>query len=975
LILESLERRELPAGWAALAHAAPDGIATMMLLSDGTVMAQGGAVGGDCSKAWYRLTPDAFGSYANGTWSSLASMQLERLYYASNVLPDGRVLLVGGEYSGSGCSANWTNTGEIYDPVANTWTDIANFPQTLFGDDPSEVMPDGRVLAGYVTGVQTYIYDPAANAWTFAADKLHGDQSDEETWLNLPDGSVLSWDVFSLPHSQRYVPSSNQWIDAGDLPVNLSSSGVGYEAGPATLLPDGRAFFAGATNHTALYTPSTNTWAAGPDMPAGIGADDAPGALLPSGHFVFAADTPLFNAPTRLYDYDYTTNGLTEMTGLPEGLNIGSTPAYSYRMLVLPTGQVLVTSGTNQLYVYSGDGGPDSSWRPAVTGVTPNGSMTYQLSGTRLNGISEGASYGDDAEMSSNYPIVSLTDGSGKVYYARTSNWSLTGVQTGSTVETVNFTLPAGLPKGSYSLYVSGAGISSTAFPFSTNFTVTNTNDSGPGSLREAILDANASPGPDTIDFSIGSGVQTIAPMSALPTVTDPVVIDGTTQPGSGGKPAIVLSGANIPTAVGLTITAGGSTVRGLVVNGFSAGTGIELDGAGNDVLENNYVGTNASGTAAVPNQTGILMNSGSNTLGGTTASARNVISGNTQQGVKSVTGNNLFSNYIGTDVTGTAAVPNGDGVVITGTGNSLGDPTGTYRNVISGNGRGIYLSATATGTNSIVGNYIGTDAAGTAAVGNGTGVYVDGNGTAIGSSAAGAANKIAYNTGAGVYVKGVGNAIKQNSIFANGGLGIELAPGGNGDQKAPSVNSAVSGGVTTSVAVSLVSTPSTTFTIELFTNSMCDPSGFGEGEQFLASKPLTTKSTGRGRTLIVVNVQVPPGQFITATATGPTDNTSAFSNCLVVGAGAAPGGGGGIPPETLLDTARTSILPAVHPASPDTPVRRDTGARNTPTPDATEAPPAKPVAWNDAPLPRGVLRRPAGGAGDPLCGVLCACG
>src|SRR5262249_46634893 len=153
-------------------------IGIMILLSNGTVMAQGGGV----SKTWLQLKPDANGNYANGTWSSLASMSTQRLYYGSNVLPSGKVLIVGGEYSGLAGAKNVTNTGEIYDPVANTWSTIANFPQNAFGDDPTVILPDGRVLAGYIFGPQSYIYNPTNDTWTQAATKLRNDRSDEETW-------------------------------------------------------------------------------------------------------------------------------------------------------------------------------------------------------------------------------------------------------------------------------------------------------------------------------------------------------------------------------------------------------------------------------------------------------------------------------------------------------------------------------------------------------------------------------------------------------------------------------------------------------------------------------------------------------------------------------------------------------------------------------------------------------------------------
>jgi hypothetical protein len=163
--LEDLEPRIALSGtWTPLVNPAPGAIGTMMLLSDGTVMAQGG--GGDHvppTNAWYRLTPSTSGSYANGTWSSMASMTVPRLFYGSNILPDGRVLVLGGEDT-TPSSAH--NTGEIYDPVSNSWSSIANFLQFTFGDDSTEVLPNGTMLAGYIFGPHTYIYNPASNSWS-----------------------------------------------------------------------------------------------------------------------------------------------------------------------------------------------------------------------------------------------------------------------------------------------------------------------------------------------------------------------------------------------------------------------------------------------------------------------------------------------------------------------------------------------------------------------------------------------------------------------------------------------------------------------------------------------------------------------------------------------------------------------------------------------------------------------------------------
>jgi len=465
--------------WTALSHRPTGGSGTMVLLTDGTVMMQGGGV----SKHWYRLSPDSAGNYIDGTWTSLANSSLERLYTGSNVLPNGNLFVLGGEYSGPSGSANWINSGEIYDSANNTWKSITNFPKSQFGDDPTVLLPNGQILAGYLSGVQTYLYTPSTDTWTRTGDKLHGDQSDEETWVMLPDGSVLSYDIFASPssgpgHAQRYVPSTGTWLDAGSVPVSLSNASVGYEIGPATLLPDGRVFQVGGINTTAFYDPASNTWTAGPSLPEGLGADDSPGVMLPNGHFLFAVDTPLFEGPTRFFNFDPTTNTLTEETPTAQLGSQLAGSAYTGRFLMLPNGHALFNNGGNTLWDYAPSGSAQPAWAPSVDSVATSDGVTYTLTGRQLTGISAGASYGDDAEMDSNYPIVRLTDGAGVIRYARTFNWT-PGVATGATQTTVQFTLPTGLSAaGPIALAVIANGIASTSVPFGSRLSVNATNAS-----------------------------------------------------------------------------------------------------------------------------------------------------------------------------------------------------------------------------------------------------------------------------------------------------------------------------------------------------------------------------------------------------------------------------------------------------------------------------------------------------------------
>jgi hypothetical protein len=442
----------------------------MLLLSDGTVM----AAPSSASNAWSRLTPDFHGSYVNGTWTTLAPSHDTRLYYASEVLRDGRVFVAGGEYGTGGPDA------EVYDPVANVWT-AANPPSSLwnpgsdnFYDCNSEITPDGKVLVMPVfphTSGTPLLYDPSSNTWSNAGPLVRGFDQDEATWVKLRDDSILTIDPFGT-HSERYIPASNAWVDDGVVPVSLYDP-FGSELGGAVLLPDGRAFFLGSTGHTALYTPSgtasPGAWIAGPDIPGGHGTPDAPAAMMVTGN-VLCAVSPIptsgdhFPPPTTFYEYDPVANAFTSVDG-PTGPTL-DTSTYATAMLDLPDGSVLFSSTYNGTFVYQPSGAPLLAGKPTITSVSLNGDGSYHVVGTGFNGISEGATYGDDKQMNSNYPLVRLTDAlTGHVFYARTYGWSATGVQTGSAPITTEFRLPGSLPPGLYTFVVVANGFSSDPRP------------------------------------------------------------------------------------------------------------------------------------------------------------------------------------------------------------------------------------------------------------------------------------------------------------------------------------------------------------------------------------------------------------------------------------------------------------------------------------------------------------------------------
>lgn len=462
--------------WTALANNAPGGVQLMMLLTDGTVACSdgdGGANGGD----WYRLTPTSGGGYINGTWSAMASMNDTRRFQSSQVLRSGKILMAGGEY-GTGF-----NTAEIYNPVNNTWTLTPAPGVTDFVDSPSMMLPDGRVLVyplthGTITR-GTKIYNPVSNTWINGPATLRSQV--EASWVKLPDDSILTVDVNST-QSERYIPALNAWINDDAVTVALfgNATGNGSEIGPALLLPDGRAFFIGANGNTAFYTPSGTTnngsWATGPDLPNSQGCPDAPGAVMIDGKVLFtcspigsgSGSANVFTTPTSYYEYDPVANTYTRQNSPYGGLTLNN-PCYTTCMLVLPTGFILYSDQSSQLYVYQPTGAAIAAAKPDIHDVGWLANGTLRLTGTKFNGLNAGAGYGDDLQMDSNYPLVRFISG-GSVYYGKTYDWSDTGVATGSKVVSTESTIPTTVlhnsPNTAFSMYVVVNGVASDPVTF-----------------------------------------------------------------------------------------------------------------------------------------------------------------------------------------------------------------------------------------------------------------------------------------------------------------------------------------------------------------------------------------------------------------------------------------------------------------------------------------------------------------------------
>lgn len=395
------------------------------------------------------------------------------------------------------------------------------------------------------------------------------------------------------------------------------------------------------------------------------------------------------------------------------------------------------------------------------------------------------------------------------------------------------------------------------------DFTVTNTNDSGTGSLRQAILNANNTPGADAINFNIGgsSGVKTIKPASQLPVIRDTVSIDGYTQSGSlkntekglgktNAKPLIELDGTNAGSGSSGLVTRSGasdSAIKGLVINRFGVdGIQIISDPVGPELtgveIEGNFIGTDAIGRGDLGNRFGgVVLNDGeNNTIGGAAPEARNLISGNNRNGVfiiSSAVNHKVEGNLIGTKKDGASDLGN--------TGDGVGISSSSFKNTVGGAEPGV-------------------------------------------------ANTIAFNDENGVEVEGssTGSRIFGNSIFSNDRLAINLA-GGNQDadgrtsndagdvdsgpnnlQNFPVLSSAkISKKGRTNVKGALNSAPNETFTVQIFSN----PKGEDEGKKFIGQRSVTTDGSGNASFSLRTR-KVGKGESITATATDPNGNTSEFS-------------------------------------------------------------------------------------------------
>jgi CSLREA domain-containing protein len=378
----------------------------------------------------------------------------------------------------------------------------------------------------------------------------------------------------------------------------------------------------------------------------------------------------------------------------------------------------------------------------------------------------------------------------------------------------------------------------------------------------------------------------------------------GTDLTGSETVPNTSVAGVHIEGAPNNEV--GGNLVEERnVISGNGDGIFISGSEATGNLIRGNYIGTDAAGSAVLGNdgQGVFISGAADNKIGGTTTGAGNVISGNAEAGIRvsdaGATGNVVEGNYIGTNADGSVKLGNGTGVTLVQALNTIGGTAEEARNIISGNGTGMVIEGSGAVNNVVQGNYIGTDAAGNADLGNdqhGIIVHTNASDNTIGGMGSGEGNTIAFNGGDGVFVEtGTGNAILSNSIHSNAGLGIDLGSndvdtnddgdgdvGANGLQNFPVVTSVIAG--STTIEGTLNSTADTEFYLEFFTSATCDVLDHGEGERLLETAEVSTDANGDA-SFTGTSPHTPPANhaYLTATATDPDNNTSEFSACVAV--------------------------------------------------------------------------------------------
>ncbi|HTT83249.1 MAG TPA: hypothetical protein VMF67_07195 [Rhizomicrobium sp.] len=463
-----------------------------MQLTDGTLLVKEAFTG--TAGIWYKLTPDKKGQYTDGTFTKIATMPsgYSPDFFAQQVLPNGNVLIEGGEYNDQ--QGDWSNKGAIYNPVANTWASVT--PPSgwgSIGDSESVILPDGTYMLGdcceFGTGQQvlatvsgtTVNWAKPTNTWT--CNKVEDDYPcmDEEGFTSLPNGNVFLVDVWDYTSTSDeywiYDTSTGAWSQPGSTPNRLSDTSY-FELGAAPLTPQSGkqgtiiqlTADVDSPGPSDVYNVAKGKWSTGPTLKVGSTIyvmADAPAAVLPDGN-VLAEASPYYGSPGPAHFWEMKTSkkGKVTATQVNDTKTSAQSNCFTGNLIPLPTGQIFWDNSqySTELAIYTPQGTAKPAWAPVVSSVSSTltvGSTANAISGTNFNGFTTGGYYGDDAQAATNYPLVRITNNStGDVCFGRSYNFSTMGVWTTGTTNAV-FDIPSTCETGASTLTVVVNGITS----------------------------------------------------------------------------------------------------------------------------------------------------------------------------------------------------------------------------------------------------------------------------------------------------------------------------------------------------------------------------------------------------------------------------------------------------------------------------------------------------------------------------------
>ena len=455
--------------WTPLVNQPGVNLGPMLQLRDGRILVheeQDGDAG-----AWHILTPDASGSYINGTWSSGGHLPsgYAPFYFGSQVLLDGKTVVIeGGEYNNGGFA--WTTLGAIGTISAGTIAWTLNSPPVGWnsvGDAESVILANGTYMQSNCCTSQNALFN-GPNSW-IATGSVKQPSNDESGFTLLTNDKVLTVDAKNdsscgtSQGSELYDQSTGTWSCGPTTPVQLYNPGD-EELGAAVMMYNNQVLqFGGNVSATAIYDVASNSWSAGPSPAGNLDQADGPAALEPNGKVLAMLSPGLFKGGCQFVEFNPSDGTLLDA---PNPSNCPSDSSFVGHLMILPTGQIMFTDFSGLVEVYTPASGVVSNVAPTITNLkktkfkSPAKSQT--LTGTQLNGLSENNAYGDDYQGATNYPLVRFVQvaSPNNVYYANTHGDSTHSIAP-STSSTTHFDVPAGIPAGSYNMEVVVNGIAS----------------------------------------------------------------------------------------------------------------------------------------------------------------------------------------------------------------------------------------------------------------------------------------------------------------------------------------------------------------------------------------------------------------------------------------------------------------------------------------------------------------------------------